>query len=40
MIDPENVIAPIATPSDISIRLASLIFPTMPKLNVGLKKLK
>ena len=30
IIEPENVIAPIAAPSDISIRLANLIFPTTP----------
>ena len=35
IIDPENVIAPIAAPSDISIKLASLIFPTAPKLNAS-----
>ena len=30
-----NVIAPIATLSDISIKLASLIFPITPKLNAS-----
>ena len=39
IIDPENVIAPIAAPSDISIKLASLMFPITPKLNAsGFKK--
>ncbi len=39
IIDPVNVIAPIAAPSDISIKLAILIFPGNPKLNIaGLKK--
>ena len=34
-----NVIAPIAAPSDISIKLAILIFPVEPKLNTsGFKK--
>ena len=35
IIDPENVIAPIAAPSDISIKLANLIFPVSPKLNAA-----
>ena len=35
IIDPENVIAPIAAPKDISIRLASLMLPTTPKLNAS-----
>ena len=35
IIDPEKVIAPIAAPSDISIKLANLIFPTIPKLNAS-----
>ena len=35
MIEPEKVIAPIAAPSDISIRLASLILPTTPRLNAS-----
>jgi len=39
IIDPEKVIAPIAAPIVISIKLASLIFPTVPKLNAsGFKK--
>ena len=39
IIEPENVIAPIAAPRDISIKLASLIFPTVPKLKeFGFKK--
>ena len=39
IIDPVNVIAPIAAPNDISIKLAILIFPGNPKLNIsGLKK--
>ena len=39
MIDPVNVIAPIAAPRDISIKLAILIFPGTPKLNTfGFKK--
>ena len=33
IIDPENVIAPIEPPNDISIKLAALILPTVPKLN-------
>ena len=38
-IDPVKVIAPIAAPKDISIRLAILIFPGEPKLNTsGLRK--
>ena len=41
IIEPENVIAPIAAPKDISIKLANLIFPTIPKLNAsGLKMQK
>ena len=37
--DPVKVIAPIAAPKDISIRLAILIFPSEPKLNTsGLRK--
>ena len=37
--DPENVIAPIEAPNDISIKLAVLILPTVPKLNTsGLRK--
>ena len=37
--DPVKVIAPIAAPKDISIRLAILIFPDEPKLNTsGLRK--
>ena len=35
IIDPEKVIAPIAAPNDISIRLASLMLPTAPKLNAS-----
>ncbi len=35
IIDPVNVIAPIAAPSDISIRLAILIFPGKPKLKTS-----
>ena len=35
IIEPEKVIAPIAAPNDISIRLASLIFPTEPRLNAS-----
>ena len=39
IIDPEKVIAPIAAPKDISIRLASFIFPSVPKLKAsGLRK--
>ena len=39
IIDPEKVIAPTAAPIDISIRLASLIFPEIPRLKTsGLKK--
>ena len=39
IIEPEKVIAPTAAPIDISIRLASLIFPDEPKLKTsGLKK--
>ena len=39
IIDPEKVIAPMAAPSDISIKLASFIFPTTPKLKAsGFKK--
>ena len=33
--DPENVIAPIAAPNDISIKLANLILPTIPRLNAS-----
>ena len=35
MIDPVNVIAPIAAPSDISIRLAIFILPGVPKLKIS-----
>ena len=35
IIEPENVMAPIAAPSDISIKLASLILPAVPKLNAS-----
>ena len=35
MIDPENVIAPIAAPKDISIKLASFIFPVLPRLKAS-----
>ena len=39
IIDPVNVIAPIAAPKDISIKLAILIFPGIPKLKtIGFKK--
>ena len=39
IIEPENVIAPIAAPIDISIKLASLIVPGDPRLNTsGFKK--
>ena len=39
IIDPVNVIAPIEAPKDISIRLAILISPGIPKLNTsGFKK--
>ena len=39
IIDPVNVIAPIAAPKDISIKLAILILPGEPKLNTsGFKK--
>ena len=39
MIEPENVIAPIAAPKDISIKLASFIFPTYPNPKAsGFKK--
>ena len=39
IIDPVNVIAPIETPKDISIKLAILIFPDEPKLKTsGFKK--
>ena len=39
IIEPENVIAPIAAPNDISIKLANLMFPNTPKLNAsGFKK--
>ena len=33
--DPENVIAPIEAPNDISIKLATLILPALPKLNTS-----
>ena len=35
IIDPVNVIAPIAAPKDISIKLAILILPGKPKLNTS-----
>ena len=35
IIEPEKVIAPTAAPIDISIRLASLIFPEVPKLKTS-----
>ena len=35
MIEPENVIAPIAAPKDISIKLASFIFPILPRLKAS-----
>ena len=35
IIEPVNVIAPIAAPSDISIKLAILIFPGMPRLKTS-----
>ncbi len=39
IIEPEKVIAPIAAPKDISIKLANLILPTVPKLKIsGFKK--
>ena len=39
IIDPVNVIAPIEAPKDISIKLATLIFPDDPKLKTsGFKK--
>ena len=39
IIDPVNVIAPIAAPKDISTKLAILILPGNPKLNIsGFKK--
>ena len=39
IIEPENVIAPTAAPIDISIKLASLMAPTDPRLNAsGFKK--
>ena len=39
MIEPEKVMAPIAAPKDISIKLASLILPNDPRLNAsGFKK--
>ena len=39
IIDPEKVIAPIAPPIDISIKLASLISPGIPRLKTsGFKK--
>ena len=34
--EPENVIAPTAAPIDISIKLPSLIFPGVPKLNASI----
>ncbi len=38
IIEPENVIAPTAAPIDISIKLPSLMFPGVPRLNaVGFK---
>ena len=39
MIEPEKVMAPIAAPKDISIKLASFMFPTLPRLKAsGFKK--
>ena len=39
IMEPVNVMAPIEAPKDISIKLAILIFPGVPKLNTsGLKK--
>ena len=39
IIDPENVIAPIEAPNDISIKLASFMCPITPRLNAtGLRK--
>ena len=39
IIDPEKVIAPIAAPKDISIKLAIFIFPGVPRLKtIGFKK--
>ena len=35
IIDPVNVIAPMADPNDISIKLAIFIFPGNPKLNIS-----
>ena len=35
IIDPENVIAPIAAPKDISIKLAKFMLPTIPKLKAS-----
>ena len=35
IIEPEKVIAPIAAPKDISIKLASFIFPTTPRLKAS-----
>ena len=35
IIDPEKVMAPIAAPNDISIKLANLIFPMFPKLKTS-----
>ena len=35
IIEPENVIAPIAAPKDISIKLASFIFPMLPRLKAS-----
>ena len=39
IIEPEKVIAPTATPIDISIKLANFIFPKSPRLKAaGFKK--
>ena len=35
IIEPENVIAPMAAPKDISIKLASFILPVVPRLNAS-----
>ena len=35
IIEPENVIAPMAAPKDISIKLASVILPVVPRLNAS-----
>ena len=35
IIDPEKVIAPTTAPMDISIKLASFIFPTIPRPNAS-----